>query len=111
MDKVYLVLHRTGPEWDGQRIYKTKSKALFDFIDNYDFDRNNVYFYEFSEELKQDVLEAIKIHNEKYPDNAAEFDGEPIEIWDAMEWLELPYSNKEELILAGDTELTCSWNW
>lgn len=107
MDTVYAVLVKSGPEWDGQRIVYTKSKALFDQISTVGYE--NVYFQGFSSELKLEVMKVMDEYKAEYPDYEAE-NLEDIDIHGALvEYLE--YMLKEPVILAGDTEFYPSWNW
>lgn len=110
MDTVYIALVRYGPEWDGQSIYKTKSKALFDQMVkiNHTYSNKLIRFPEFSDELKADLRVRHAEDLAKYPD--LELLDEDMNIQDAMEWLD-GYDVKFPVIVAGETELTCSWNW
>lgn len=108
MDTVYIALVRWGPEWDGQSIYKTKSKALFDQMCD-----GEVYFSEFSEELKSELRARYAQQVIDYPESASEPLDEEMSIAEAMDWLDcygLDY-NKSSFILGGETELTFSGNW
>lgn len=105
MDTVYIALVRWHSGWDGQSIYLTKSKALFDqmyaAVDEGHFD-------EFSEELKSDLRARYEQQKLEYPEQ--EPLDEEVSITEAMEWLEYPSYNYP-VIVAGQTELTCYWNW
>ena len=105
MDTLYIILVRWGPEWDGQSIYYTYSKALFEYIKSADLYRKT-YFNDFSEELKADIITAKDIFSKEYPQTTLE-DNE--DIGSAMEWLEA--QPKFPIIVAGETSLTCRWNW
>lgn len=93
-----------GSGWDDQSVSYTKSKALFDAMRLGD----NIYWSDFSEELKQDVTKA---HNEmdwKMP-YAPEPLNEDMDIMEALEYLE---SNVVYPITVLDhTEFYPSWNW
>lgn len=106
MDTVYAILVKSGPEWDGQRIVYTKSKALFDQISIADY--KNVYFQGFSAELKLEILRVLDDYKAKYPDCEVE-NLEDIDIWGGIDYLE--YTLNGPVILAGDTEFYPSWNW
>lgn len=106
MDTVYAVLVKSGPEWDGQRIVYTKSKALFDQISGVQW--KNVYFNDFSEELKLEITRIWDQNKIDYPDCEPE-DLQDIDIWGAIEYLECTLNGP--VILADDTEFYPSWNW
>lgn len=110
MDTYYIALVRWGPEWDGQSIYKTKSKALFDQIKKAD---DEVYFPDFSDELKADLRAKYNEQNEKYPELTPEPLNEEMSLNEAMEWLDCYGEdyNKFPILVGGMTELTCHWNW
>lgn len=110
MDTVYIALVRWGPEWDGQSIYRTKSKALFEQLKITD---NEVYFPAFSEELKSELRARYEQQKIEYPELTSEPLDEEMSISEAMEWLDCYGEdyNKFPVILGGETELTCSWNW
>ena len=109
MDTVYIALVRWGPEWDDQSIYHTKSKALFDQIRKADSDED-IYFPSFSDELKTELRARQAVD---YPELTSEPLDEEMSITEAMEWLDCYGEdyNKFPVILGGETELTCSWNW
>ena len=109
MNTVYAVLVRWGPEWDGQSIYYTSSKALFDQLDNLDYQGRSLSFDDFSKELKKQVRVVRAAFIQQNPDAELE-EEEDTSIIDAMEWLEV-ISPEFPVIVAGETELTCSWNW
>jgi hypothetical protein len=114
MDTVYVVLCRWGPEWDGQSLYRTKSKALFDYIDKGDWRWNTVpTFSDFPEELKADIRARYEAQKLEYPDLTSEVLDEEMDLGEAMEWLDSYGEDylKFPVILAGTSELTCSWNW
>lgn len=106
MDTVYAVLVKSGPEWDGQRIVYTKSKALFDQISG--VQHENVYFQGFSAELKLEIMRIWEQNKIDYPDYESE-DLQDIDIWGAIEYLE--YTLNGPVILAADTDFYPSWNW
>ena len=110
MKTVYIALVRWGPEWDGQSIYKTESKALFDQLCQTD---SETYFPDFSEELKADLRARYTQQNLEYPELTPDVFNEEMSINEAMEWLDCYGEdyNKFPAILGGETELTCSWNW
>jgi hypothetical protein len=108
MDTVYSALVRWGPEWDGQSIYYTYSKALFEQMKVADR-REGLNFDSFSEELKAELRAKREAFTEQDPDIAFE-EEEDMSINEAMEWLEV-ICPKFPIILAGETELNCSWNW
>lgn len=115
MDTVYIALVRWGPEWDGQSIYRTKSKALFEQISK-TTRYNGSYFPDFSEELKAELRARHAQLAIKYPETICEPLDEEMCITEAMEWLDCygpEYDEYDEfpVILGGQTELTCSWNW
>lgn len=104
MDTLYSVLARWDHEW--QSIYYTDSKALFEQIERTD---SEVFFEDFSDELKQQlrtVRAAFELQHSQHPLDPEE----DMSIVEAMEWLEV-VSPKFPIIVAGETELTCSWNW
>lgn len=109
METVYSALVRWGTEWDGQSIYYTHSKALFDQICKINY-RGEVFFSDFSEELKVQ----LRITREAFIKQNQDVDlldpEEDMSITEAMEWLEV-VTPKFPIIVAGETELTCSWNW
>ena len=107
MDTVYAVLVRWGSEWDGQSIYYTQSKALFDTIKNISY--KEVLFNDFSDELKSQLRMTREAFNKQHPDVALDAE-EEVSIIEAMEWLQVT-SPKFPVIVADETELTCSWNW
>lgn len=113
MDTIYIALVRWGPEWDGQSIYRTKSKALFEQMKIADESRNTMYFSGFSEELKAELRAAHAKQLTEYPELTSEPLDEEMTITEAMEWLDCYGEdyNKFPVIVAGETELTCSWNW
>lgn len=109
MDTVYIALVRWRPEWDGQSIYYTSSKAMFDQLDNLDYQGQRLSFGDFSEELKEQVRAVRAAFIQQHPD--VELEGEEdTSISDAMEWLEV-IRPKLPVIVAGETEVTCRWNW
>jgi hypothetical protein len=111
MDTIYIALVRWGPEWDGQSIYRTKSKALFDQINKANR-HTDTYFPDFSEELKAELRARHAEQAIEYPGIISEPLDEEMSITEAMEWLDcygLEY-DKFPVILGGQTELTCSWN-
>lgn len=107
MQTVYSVLVRWGPEWDGQSIYYTDSKALFEQICN--TNHYEVYFNDFSDELKQQLRITMEAFSKQHPDVELQ-EEEGMSINEAMEWLEVA-SPGFPIIVAGETELTCNWNW
>jgi hypothetical protein len=111
MDTVYCVLVRWGTEWDGQSIYYTNSKALFDqiLLVNHTYGSEGIGFDSFSKELKENIIAVRKAFKWENPEVELEND-EDISLTEAMEWLEC-CSPSFPVILAGETELTCSWNW
>lgn len=108
MDTVYCAFVRWGREWDGQSIYYTHSKALFEQMRKADR-REGIYFTEFSEELKSQLRATRIAFIAQHPDVELD-DEEDMSISDAMEWLEA-VTPTFPVILAGETELNCSWNW
>ena len=108
MQTVYSVLARWGTEWDGQSIYYTHSKALFDQICKVDY--REVYFNDFSDELKSQLRLTREAFTKQHPDVELLDSEEDMSITEAMEWLEV-VSPEFPIIVAGQTELTCSWNW
>lgn len=103
MDSVYSILGRWGTEWDGQSIVYTKSKALFEQLQK-DYYKN-VYFDDFSDELKSDIREA-------YDKLDLDYDLDPIEdidLTNAIEFLEV--SHNYPMVVLDHTEFTPSWNW
>ena len=108
MDTVYSVLARWGTEWDGQSIYYTASKALFDQIEKINY--NEVFFSDFSDELKSQLRIVREAFIKQNPDVELLDREEDMSINEAMEWLEV-VTPKFPVIVAGETELTCSWNW
>lgn len=108
MNTVYAVLVRWGPEWDGQSIYYTQSKALFEQMQRADR-HEGVYFPDFNEELKAQIRATREAFERQNPDVELE-DEADTSINEAMEWLEY-VGPKFPIIVAAETELTCSWNW
>lgn len=110
MDTVYIALVRWGPEWDGQSIYRTKSKALFEQLCRTD---SETYFSDFSEELKADLRTRHATQLRELPELTHDPLDEQMSIQEAMEWLDCygDEYNDFPVILGGETELTCSWNW
>lgn len=106
MDTVYAVLVKSGPEWDGQRIVYTKSRALFDQISGVQY--KNVHFNDFSVELKLEVMSVLDQNKIDYPEYESE-DLQDIDICGAIEYLE--YNLEGPVILAAETEFYPSWNW
>jgi hypothetical protein len=112
METVYIVLHKHGTEWDGQSLYRTQSKALFEFIRGYSRCGVCPYFPDFPDALKEDLRVAYEKQKLQYPETDQPFDDE-MSIDEAMEWLDsygLEY-HKFPVILGGTTELISSWNW
>lgn len=109
MGTVYCALVRWGPEWDGQSIYYTHSKALFEEMKLIDDRQKDVYFDNFSEELKTQLRAVRAAFTKQHPDVDLG-DDEDMSISEAMEWLEV-VTPAFPVILAGETELNCSWNW
>lgn len=108
MDTVYVALVRWRPEWDGQSLYYTHSKALFEQMCE---DNNKAtYFNDFSEELKSQLRVTMEAFMKQHPDVGLLDAEEDISITEAMEWLEV-VGPKFPVIVAGETELTCHWNW
>ena len=107
MDTVYIALVRWYIGWDGQSIYKTSSKALFDQMDAAE---DNVYFPSFSDELKADLQARHAQQVIEYPEDTFEPLDEEMSLTEAMEWLGYT-SSKYPVIVAGETELTCHWNF
>lgn len=105
MDTVYAVLARWNSEWDCQSIYYTNSKALFEQIEK---THTQVFFNDFSEELKSQLRATRDAFYKSHPQEPLD-DEEDMSISEAMEWLEVV--PKFPVIVAGETELTCSWNW
>lgn len=109
MQEVYSVLMRHDPEWDGQNVIYIKSKALFDLLQSNEFSGDNVYFDDFSEELKRELTVAYEALNQEidYPlDPIGDMD-----IGAAIELLEYTALNQFPMVLLGHTECTMSWNW
>lgn len=109
MDTVYAILVRWGPEWDGQSIYYTHSEAMFEEMKLIDDRQKDICFDNFSEELKEQLRAVRDAFTKQHPDVALD-DEEEMTISEAMEWLEV-VTPSFPVILAGETELTCSWNW
>jgi hypothetical protein len=107
MDTIYIALVRWGPEWDGQSIYYTHSKALFEQIETVNY--NEVFFDDFSDELKAHLRITREAFNTHHPDVVLDAE-EDMSISEALEWLQV-VSPKFPVIIGGETELTCSWNW
>ena len=102
----YSILVRWGPEWDGQSVFYTESKELFELLKNNA--GSNQYFSEFSDSLQKEL-------EKKYAefDYASPYSPEPLEdidICQAIEYLEA-YSHKYPLTVLDYTEFTPSWNW
>lgn len=116
MDTVYIALVRYGPEWDSQSIYRTKSKALFEQMRTADLAYGNTescYFAGFSEELKAELRARYEQQKLELPEFTTEPLDEEMSLSEAMEWLDCYGEdyNKFPVVLAGETELTCRWNW
>lgn len=101
----YSILVRWGPEWDGQSVIYTESKALFDALDTANDD---IYYNSgFSEELKQEILDKH---------NAIKWSGEPKDIeedmglCDAIEYLQV-HSVKYPITILDHTDFTPYWNY
>jgi hypothetical protein len=111
MDTVYIALVRWGPEWDGQSIYRTKSKALFEQIKSTGYEEPS--FQDFNEELKSELRARHTQQLAEYPEVTSEEFNEEMALSEAMEWLDCFEGeyNKFPVILGGETELTCIWNW
>lgn len=111
MDTVYCALVRWGPEWDGQSIYYTNSKAMFDqlYLADHTYGSDKpIYFDTFSDELKAQLRAVRAAFVTQHPDIALDSEDD-MSISEAMEWLEC--SPKFPVVLAGEAELTASWNW
>lgn len=101
---VYSILVRWGPEWDGQSVTYTESKALFELLERAS---KNIYFSDFSEKLQQEL---ISKHSEL--DWDAPYDPgalEDIDIARAIEYLE--YTGLYPVLVIDHTEFTLNWNW
>jgi len=109
MDTVYVALVRWGSEWDGQSIYYTHSKALFDQMKQADRHEGYYAFADFSEELKDQLRTVRAAFVTQHPDITLD-DEEDMYISEAMEWLEV-VTPKFPITVLGQTKLTCSWNW
>ena len=112
MDSVYIILARWGTEWDGQSLYRTKSKALFDYINNLGYPQGEPEFKDFPETLKLELIENRNKQAVEFPEWTPS-SLEDITLGEAMEWLD-SYGedyNKFPVILLGTTEYTPSWNW
>jgi hypothetical protein len=110
MDTVYILLVRWGTEWDGQSIYRTKSKAWFDFVNNR---YEDAYFPDFPVEVQNEIRAKYAEQALQYPELTSDDLDEEMGISEAMEWLD-SYGedyNKFPVILGGTGELTCQWNW
>jgi hypothetical protein len=102
----YSILIRWGPEWDGQRVSYTKSKALFELMRD---TRENKYFSDFSLELQTELKEKWVAFDWESP-YPADGELEDIDILQAIEWLE-ESSPKFPITLLDSTEFTPTWNW
>lgn len=107
MKEVYSVLVRYGYEWDGQDVFYTKSKALFDTLKT----TNKALYYDggFSDELKQDIINAHNTMDWEMP-HAPEPLDESMGLSEAMEYLQ-EYNISYPIIVLDHTEYTPSWNW
>lgn len=113
MDTVYIALVRWGHEWDSQSIYRTKSKALFEQMKSIEYNRTGVYFADFNDELKAELRARHAQQLLEYPELTSELLDEEMSLTEAMEWLDCYGEDyhKCPVIVAGETELTCFWNW
>lgn len=112
MDTVYIILNKWGYGWNEHTLYRTHSKALFEFLKSYD-SVDCPYYDSFSEELKADIQTAYDKQKSKYPEDTSEELDTEMSIEDAMEWLD-SYGqdyHKFPVILGGTTGITSSWNW
>lgn len=116
MDTVYIVLVRWSSEWAGQDLYRTKSKALFDYIVEIEtsyWSKEEPTFDKFSEELKSDLRNKRDEQAIEYPELTPST-VENITLSEAMEWLD-SYGedyNKFPVILGGTAKLTfLHWNY
>ncbi len=112
MDTIYIALVRWGPEWDGQSIYRTKSKALFEQIKATEMG-NEPYFPYFNLELQAELRAKYTEQKLHHPELTSEALDEEMSLSEAMEWLDCfgEEYTKFPVILGGEAELTCSWNW
>jgi len=111
MKTVYIVLLRHGGEWDGQSLYRTESKVLFEYLKT--FDEAQTYFNDFPVELQQEIREKHAAQKLKYPEYTTETLDEEMSIDEAMEWLDSFGEDYGEfpVILGGTTEFTAYWNF
>lgn len=107
MDTVYSILVRWGPEWDGQSVVYTQSRALFELLQDADAGVNK-YFDDFSDELKAEIK--AKYNSFDWAVDYAPDPLEEIDITQAIEWLEF-YTNTYPLVVLGHIEFNTSWNW
>lgn len=102
----YSILVRWGTELDSQSVIYTRSKALFEALkrgDNIFYDRG------FSDELKQDIVDAHNRMDWAMP-NAPEPLDENMCLIDAIEYLQdfrVPYP----ITVLDHTEFTPYWNY
>lgn len=102
----YSILCRFGPEWDGQRVIYTKSKALFEAFDQ----GKQIYFDNgFSEELKNDLKAAHSRLDWWLPYNPGPLD-ETMSLSDALEYLET-FVHEYPITILGHTESNSYWNY
>ena len=101
----YCILHKFGPEWDGQDLVFIKSKALFDTIVKATSD---IYWDDFSEELKQEILEKHRQLDYEAPYDVGPV-GEDTDLNAAIEYLK--ESPKFPITVLDVTELYSDWNW
>lgn len=102
----YSILCRFGPEWDGQRVIYTKSKALFEAFDQ----GNQIYFDNgFSEELKNDLKAAHSRLDWQLPYSPGPLD-ETMSLRDALEYLE-EYVSTYPITVLGHAESNSFCNW
>lgn len=102
----YSILCRWGPEWGGQSVIYTKSKALFVALTK----GEDLHYNDgFSEELKQEIRDAHNIIDWVMP-NAPEPIDEDMDLCNAIEYLETS-SIKYPITVIGHTEFTPYWNY
>jgi len=100
----YSILCRFGPEWDGQRVVYTKSKALFDA-----FGQGKQTYSDFSEELKEDLRVAHSCLDWQLPYSPEPID-ETMSLGDALEYLET-FVHKYPITVLDHTESNSYFNW
>jgi hypothetical protein len=94
---------RYSPNWDGQIVIYTQSKALFDLIDK-NSDETNKYFQDFSPSLREE----IEAKNKAF--GGSSYSLEQVDIIEAIDWLQYVPSSFPITVI-NHTECNPRWNW